>query len=82
MSDIVILGTVQEGVPSTMGAPLMLDKKTRSRSIDNNLADEHVDELESEREEAVNGKLDINIKENTIHDKSGKKDLLKHNNYH
>lgn len=71
-----------------MGAPLMLSNKNRSQSLENNLADEHFDMLDTtEREPAVNGKLDIDIKDNSIRDKSENKahfhsmNDLKHN-YH
>lgn len=82
-------GTVQEnGVPSTMGAPLMLthnssnnnnnNHRTSRHSLDNNLSDEHFDMLDTERDNsnsttAVNGKLDINIKDNSIRDKTDNK---------
>lgn len=44
--------------------------KNGSRSLENNLSDEHLDMLENERETTINGKLDINIKDNSIRDKS------------
>lgn len=59
--------------------------KNRSRSIENNLSDEHFDMLDNDRENTVNGKLDINIKDNSFRDKSDNKvqyyDSLRHN-YH
>lgn len=65
----------------------MLSNKNRSQSLENNLAGEHFDVLDTERESAVNGKLNINIKENSLRDKSENKaqyysmNNLKHN-YH
>jgi hypothetical protein len=52
-----------------MGAPLMLSKNG-SRSLENNLSEEHLDMPENEPETAINGKLDINIKDNSLRDKS------------
>lgn len=52
-----------------MGAPLMLSKNG-SRSLENNPSDENLDAIENEREPTINGKLDINIKDNSIPDKS------------
>lgn len=72
-----IAGTVQEnGVSSTMGAPLMLTHNNHrsSHSLNNNLSDEHFDMLDTERDSTtVNGKIDINIKDNSIRDKTDNK---------
>lgn len=61
-----------------MGAPLMLSHGKNYRSshpLDNNLSDEHFDMLDTERDSTttVNGKLDINIKDNTLRDKTDNK---------
>ena len=60
-----------------MGAPLMLSHGKNQRSTlppDNNLSDEHFDMLDTERDSTtVNGKLDINIKDNSVRDKKNKK---------
>lgn len=61
-----------------MGAPLMLSHGKNHRSTlpppDNNLSDEHFDMLDTERDSTtVNGKLDINIKDNSVRDKTDKK---------
>lgn len=52
-----------------MGAPLMLSKNG-SRSLENNLSEEHFEVAETEPETTINGKLDINIKDNSLRDKS------------
>lgn len=64
---------MQEGA-SQMGAPLILTKN-RNNSPDNTRP-QTVEEqtqteiLEHEEDNAVNGKLDINIKDNSIYEKS------------
>lgn len=60
-----------------MGAPLMLSHGKNHRTtlpLEHNLSDEHFDMLDTERDSTtVNGKLDINIKDNSIRDKTDKK---------
>jgi len=66
---------VQEGISSTMGAPLVLSKN-RNGSPENRstpVAEEQTQievVAEAEEDSTVNGKLDINIKENTTYEKS------------
>lgn len=78
---ILPLGTVQEGgVSSQMGAPLILTKN-RNNSPENSTptpVDEptittiatQTETAEHDEDNAVNGKLDINIKDNSIYNKS------------
>ena len=69
-------GAVQDsGVPSTMGAPLILTKnRNNSPEISNPVAVEEqkiqTEISEHEEEKTVNGKLDINIKDNSIYEMS------------
>lgn len=67
---------MQEGVSSIMGAPLILTRnRHNSPETSNNMAQEEQqlqkeNSTEKEDEKSVNGKLDININENSVHNAS------------
>lgn len=66
------LGAIQEGIPSIPRAPLVLAKNRGSSPENPNIQIEDPIEVpeHEEFEGEVNGKLDINIKDNSINDKS------------
>jgi hypothetical protein len=80
-------GTVQEGA-SQMGAPLMLTKnRNNSPEISNvapveeaTIATKTTESPEHEEGTAVNGKLDISIKDNSIYSKSDNNNDQSHPN--